>query len=99
MSPGMKTTLSTYPPMRELQLKCQRPADWTALDRATAYHEQARRRLAKLATDLANDTAKLDHIASFVRQPMTTADVVLCSIAAIMGVAGVVCCGLFLFSL
>ena len=96
----MKTpTLSQYPQMRELQLKASRPADWSALDRATAYHEQARRRLAKLATDLAADTAKLEEIAAYVRQPLTTADVVLCSIAAIMGIAGVVCCGLFLFSL
>lgn len=96
----MKTpALSNYPPMRELQLKCQRPADWSALDRATAYHEQSRRRLAKLATDLAADQAKLDQIAHFVRQPMTTADLVICSIAAIMGIAGVVCCGVFLFSL
>ena len=85
--------------MRELQLKASRPADWTALDRATAYHEQARRRLAKLATDLANDKAKLDQIASFVRQPMTTADLVICSIAALMGIAGVACCAVFLFSL
>lgn len=91
--------LSNYLPMREIQLKCQRPADWTALDRATAYHEQARRRLAKLAVDLANDKAKLDEIAAYVRQPMTTADVVLCSIAAIMGIAGVVCYLMFLFSL
>lgn len=100
MPPDMKPqALSIYAPMRELQLKCQRPADWTALDRATAYHEQARRRLTKLANDLATDTAKLEEIAAYVRQPMTTTDLVICSIAAIMGIAGVICCGVFLFSL
>ena len=85
--------------MRELQLKASRPADWTALDRATAYHERSRRRLAKLANDLQADTAKLDQIARFVRQPMTLADTIICAIASLAGVAGVICCLMFLFTL